>query len=148
MKKISDFKEHLVLLLEAGFIAANRMDEDSAVKLFKAASLLNKEATLPKVGLGYIHLLKLELKQACRVFEEVLKIEPHNDMAKTLLGLSMTLTTDQVAKGEQLLSDVGTHTSDDQIKLLADNAIDFVEKFVKKGIKPSAYQNNQPKKSH
>ncbi len=137
MKKIEDFRKHLVLILEAGFIAVNQQDEDSALKLFKAAALLNPESTLPKVGIGYLHLHKLELKQACKAFEDVLEKEPYNDMAKAFLGLSMTMTTDKVAEGEKILTDTQLSTSDEQVKTLAASALDFVDRFVKKNTKQS-----------
>ncbi len=132
MSDLKNFKEHFVLLLEAGFIAVNQADEDSAVKLFKASELLNPKSTLPKIGLGYLYLHKLELKQSCKMFKEVLEVEPDNEMAKTFLGLAMTFTTDQVSEGEKILSDAATDSSDKQVKTLAETALDFVEKFVKK----------------
>ena len=132
MKKIEDFKKHFVLLLEAGFVAVNQADEDSALKLFKAAALLNPHSTLPHVGFGYLHLHKLELKQACKAFEDVLAKEPHNEMAKAFLGLTMTMTTDKVAEGEKILTEAAQHSSDPQVKTLADSALVFVDKFVKK----------------
>lgn len=137
MKNISSFKDHFVLLLEAGFIAVNQADEDSAIKLFKAAALLNSNSTLPQVGIGYLYLHKLELKQACKAFEEVLAKEPHNDMAKTFLGLSMTMTTDQVAQGEKILTETATSTTDSQVKTLAESALDFVDNFIKKSPPPA-----------
>ena len=93
-----DFKKDWVLLLEAGFIAVNQADEDAALKLFKAAELLQPHNALPKVGFGYLHLHKLELKQACKMFEEALEIEPTNDMAKALLGISMSLAPTSLDK--------------------------------------------------
>lgn len=132
MKKTEDFKKHFVLLLEAGFVAVNQADEDSALKLFKAASLLNPSSSLPHIGLGYLHLHKLELKQACKAFEDVLAKEPHNEMAKAFLGLSLTMTTDRVAEGEKILTEAASHSSDQQVKTLADSALVFVDKFVKK----------------
>jgi uncharacterized membrane-anchored protein len=132
MIDLEKFKDQFVLLLEAGFIAVNQADEDSAIKLFKAAALLNSKSTLPQIGFGYLYLHKLELKQACKIFEEILKKEPHNDMAKTLLGLSMTMTADQVAQGEKMLTDTAKTSSDSQIKTLAESALTFVDQFVKK----------------
>jgi uncharacterized membrane-anchored protein len=142
MNELIKFKEHFVLLLEAGFIAVNQADEDSATKLFKAAALLNKTSTLPQIGFGYLYLHKLELKQACKIFEEILKKEPHNDMAKALLGLSMTMTADQVAQGEKILSETAKSSSDSQVKTLAESALNFVEQFVKKS--PSGKMPHTP----
>jgi hypothetical protein len=131
MASWKDYKEDWILLLESGFIAVNQMDEDSAVKLFRAAELLNPESTLPKVGMGYLHLHKLELKQACKMFEDVLQKEPKNEMAKTLLGICMSLSPATLSKGEKLLEQ--THKSHDPlIKGLSGTAMDFAEKFIKK----------------
>lgn len=142
MSKLQTYKDDFVLLLETGFIAAGQTDEDAANKLFRAAQLLSPHNMLPKVGFGYIHLLKLELKQACRAFEEVLKSEPENNMAKALLGLSTSLTVKDAEKGEKLMEDAMKHTKDPSIKNMASTGIEFVEKFVKK--QPTPVQG-QPK---
>lgn len=134
---LQKFKEDFILFSEAGFIAINQSDEDAAVKLFKAAALLKPENTLPKVGLGYMHLCKLELKAACKAFEEVLAIEPNNEMARTFLGLAMALTPTEVSKGEKLLAESAKKSHDPMLKGLAETAIAFVEKFVKKGPTPT-----------
>lgn len=128
---IKKYKEDFILLSEAGFIAVNQADEDAALKLFRAAELLNPSNVLPKVGFGYLHLHKLELKQAVKAFEEVLDKEPHNEMAKAFLGLSMSMMPASIDKGERILEQT-LKSKDPLIKRLAGTAIDFVEKFVKK----------------
>lgn len=128
---IKKYKEDFILFTEAGFIAVNQADEDAALKLFKAAEMLNPENTLPKLGFGYLHLHKLELKQAVKAFEEVLDKEPHNDMAKAFMGLAMSMMPNAVSKGEKILEQ-SLKSKDPMIKKLADTAIDFVERFVKK----------------
>jgi tetratricopeptide (TPR) repeat protein len=125
------YKEDFTLMLEAGFIAVNQADEDAALKLFRAAELLNPENPMAKVGFGYLHLHKLELKQAVKAFEEVLEIEPDNEMAKAFLGLCMSMMPNSVDKGEKILEQT-LKSKDPMIKRLAGTAIDFVEKFVKK----------------
>ncbi len=136
MSNWKHYKEDYILFLEAGFIAVNQADEDAALKLFRAAEMLQPENSLPRVGFGYLHLHKLELKQGCRIFEEVLEKEPHNDMAKAFLGLCMSMTPNQVEKGEKLLEQ-SMKSKDPMIKNLANTAIDFVEKFVKKSPGPA-----------
>jgi tetratricopeptide (TPR) repeat protein len=132
MSKIQDYKDDFVLLLETGFIAAGQTDEDAASKLFKAAQILNPQNTLTKVGFGYIHLLKLELKQATKLFDEVLAVEPENDMARALLGLSTSLTVKEADKGEKLLEETLKKSKDPAIKNMAQTGLDFVQKFIKK----------------
>jgi Tfp pilus assembly protein PilF len=146
MADLHKFKEHFILLCEAGFIAVNQADEDAAIKLFKASELLNPKNSLPKIGLGYMHMMKLELKQACKMFEEVISHEPDNEMAKTFLGISYALTASEVSKGEQLLEKSAEKTHNPMIKNLAISALDFVEKFVKKAPTPVEMQKKQSEK--
>lgn len=141
---LKHYKEHFILMVEAGFIAVNQADEDSALKLFKASELLDPHNLLPKVGMGYMHLCKLELKQACKLFDEVLAKDPHNEMAKTFLGLSMSLNPTEVSKGEKILEESAQKSKDPMVKSLASSAIAFVDKFIKKN--PTPAQGNVKKK--
>jgi len=130
------YKEDWLLFTESGFIAVNQADEDASMKLFKAATLLNPEAPLPQVGLGYLHLHKLELKPAVKIFKEILEKEPRNEMAKAFLGLCMGMMPNMADKGEKILEQT-THSSDPMIKQLSVSAIDFVERFIKKAPGPA-----------
>lgn len=129
---LQKYKQHFITMVEAGFIAVNQADEDSAVKLFKASELLAPENLLPKIGLGYLHLCKLELKQACKIFDDVLAKEPNNEMAKAFLGLSYSLNPTEVTKGESILEEACQKSKDPMVKGLASSALEFVAKFVKK----------------
>lgn len=148
MANLQKFKDHFLLLCEAGFIAVNQADEDAAVKLFRASELLNPTNTLPKIGMGYLHMMRLELKQACKLFDEVLAKEPHNDMAKAFLGISYALTSTEMTKGEKILEQTSKKADDPMIKKLSQTALDFVEKFVKKSPSPVEIQKStsKPKK--
>lgn len=127
---IKKYKEDFILLAEAGFIAVNQADEDAALKLFKAAELLDANNVLPKIGFGYLHLHKLELKQAVKCFEEVLEKDPHNDMAKAFMGLCLSMMPNTINKGEKILEQ-SLKSKDPLIKQMAGSALDFVDKFVK-----------------
>src|SRR3984957_17046402 len=102
---LQKYKEHFILFGEAAFIAINQADEDAAIKLFKAAELLQPDNILPKIGMGYLHLCKLELKQAAKLFEEILVKDPHNEMARAFLGLSLSLNPAELTKGEKVLEE-------------------------------------------
>lgn len=130
-------------MLETGFIAVNQADEDSALKLFRAAEILNPENILPKVGFGYLHLHKLELTQAVRTFQEVLEKEPKNEMAKAFLGICMSLSPQQLEKGEKVLEET-MKSKDPMIKKLAHTAVDFVDKFVKTTPGPASGKRASP----
>jgi predicted Zn-dependent protease len=134
---IKKYKADFILMVEAGFIAVSQADEDSAVKLFKAAMLLDPHNLLAKLGMGYMHLCKLELKAACKIFNEILEENPEHEMAKTFLGIAMSLNPTDVKAGEKVLEESARTAKDPHIKTLANTAIDFVEKFVKKNATPS-----------
>ena len=140
MGQLQQFKDHFILMVEAGFIAVNQADEDAAVKLFKASELLDPQNSLPKIGRGYIHLCKLELKQAAKAFEDILAKDPTSEMAKTFLGLSLSLNPAEVVKGEKVLEESAKNSKDPMVKDLAASALDFVEKFVKKAPTPAQAQ--------
>lgn len=148
MGQLQKYKDHFILLAEAGFIAINQADEDAAVKLFKASELLDPQNVLPKVGMGYMHLCKLELKQAAKIFEEILAKHPDNEMAKTFLGLSLSLNPAEIVRGEKVLEESAQKCKDPAVKDLAKSALDFVEKFVKKAPSPAQGQSHAKKGKH
>jgi len=140
---LNKYKDHFIYMVEAGFIAVNQADEDCATKLFKAASLLEPKKNLPKVGMGYLYLCKLQLKLACKAFEEILQEDPNNEMAKTFLGLSMSLNPADVKQGEKILEESAKNSHDPMVKDLAKNALEFVEKFVNKAPTPLQSQGKK-----
>jgi tetratricopeptide (TPR) repeat protein len=137
MAQLQKYKEDSILFVEGGFIAASMADEDAALKLFRASQLLEPENELVKIGFGYIHLLKLELKQASDQFEGVLKKNPKNEMARALLGLSIAFTTKDADKGEKLLEEARKNSDDAQVKTMAATGIDFINKFIRKAPTPA-----------
>lgn len=132
MEDLAKYNEDFFLFLEAGFIAINQADEDAALKLFKACKLLRPDNTLTTVGLGYLHLHKLELKTAIEHFRSVIAKEPDNAMAQTFLGIALSLTPDQVTEGEKILELAAQNSTDDDVKQVANTTLDFVDEFVKK----------------
>ena len=132
MEQFKSTRQDFILLAEAGFIAINQADEDAALKLFRAAELMEPNNTLPKIGMGYLHFLKLELKQAGKIFEDVLAQEPGNEMAHAMLGLSMALSPTETLKGEKILEETAKNAKDPTVKTMALTAKEFVDKFVKK----------------
>ena len=139
---LNKYKEDFILLTEAGFIAVNQADEDAAKKLFHAALLLDATNTLPSIGLGYLAFHKLELTEAIKIFEEVLRKEPNNEMARTLLGITKSMTVNQVTEAEKLLHET-SQSSEENIKKLSGMALEFVDKFIKK--EPSPAEVKKPK---
>ncbi|MCH9621319.1 MAG: hypothetical protein S4CHLAM20_07380 [Chlamydiia bacterium] len=121
-----------LLFLEGGFVAVNNADEDSALKLFMAAQTLRPNNSFPKIGYGYMHMCKLELKAAEEAFNGVLKDEPTNEMAHSFLGICKSMMPGKTSEGEQMLDDIAKKTADSDIKTLVSRSHDFIENFIKK----------------
>lgn len=127
-QKIEDFKEDFSLLIEAGFVAVKQLDEMSASRIFHAAQAIHPTSTAPQIGLGYIALNKLEVKHATKIFEEVTKIEPENYLAQTFLGICFLLTKPKRKKGEKLIQEAMSKSSDPTIKNLGSISLQWAEK--------------------
>ncbi len=123
-----DFRQDFALLVEAGFIAVKQLDEISAKRLFQAAQLLNPTSTAPKVGLGYICLNKLEVKEATKIFEEIVQQEPEDDLSGTFLGICWLLTKPKRKKGEKLILDIMKRTTNPTVKNLGAISLEWAEK--------------------
>lgn len=130
--KLQDFKSDFPLLIEAGFVAVKQLDEVSARRIFQAAQVLSPGSSAPKIGLGYIALNKLEIKEASKIFEEVIKKEPENYLAQTFLGISYMLSKAKRKKGEQLVEEALKKTTEPTIKNLCEIAIEWAKKDLKK----------------
>lgn len=147
MANLQQYQQDFVLFLEAGFIAVNQMDELSALSLFQASRMLSPNNVLPAIGIGYLHLCKMELKQAARAFEEVLSYDPSNQMAKTFLGLVLALNPSEMTKGEKILHETAGQNEDMAVKKLSSDAIEFVDVYLKKAPSPlTTMQTKPPKK--
>ena len=131
-KKLEDFSEDFPLLLEAGFVAVKQLDETSARHLFQAAQLLNPDSNAPRIGLGYIALNKLEVKEATEIFTEITEDEPENDLATTFLGICYLLSKAKRKEGEELIQKIMKKTSDETIINLGTIALEWAEKDLKK----------------
>lgn len=129
---LEDFVEDFGLLIEAGFIAVKQLDETSAQRIFQAAQTISPRSTAPRIGLGYIALNKLEIKEATRIFREVTEKEPDNHLAQVFLGMCYLLTKPKRRKGEKLIADIKDKTKDPTIRNLAEIALEWSDKDLKK----------------
>lgn len=103
--KFAEFQDDFPLLIETGFIAIKQLDGISAKRLFDAAAILRPKDTSSKIGLGYIALNKMELKEATKIFQEVMKAEPDNYKACMFYGMCLILTPGLVKKGEEVIEE-------------------------------------------
>jgi lipopolysaccharide biosynthesis regulator YciM len=134
--KLDDFLDDFALLIEAGFVAVKQLDETSAQRIFKAAQVMNPLSVAPQIGLGYIALNKLELKEATKIFEEVTEKEPDNFLAKTFLGICFLLTKPKREKGENMIREAMEKSNDLTVKNLGRISLEWAEKDLKKNKAP------------
>ena len=128
---VDQFKEDFVLFIEAGFVAVKQLDEIAAKRLFKAASMLNPDNPASQLGLGYIALSKLQISEATKIFERVLKKDPEHHLAQALLGICFLLTKNKRKKGESMILAAKAKSDDPTIKNLADICIEWADKDLK-----------------
>lgn len=130
---LEEFKEDYALFIEAGFIAVKQLDEIAARRLFKAAELLNPDNPASQLGLGYIALNKLQITEATKIFEAILKKDPQHHLAEALLGICFLLTKGKMKKGEKMILEAKEKSKDPTIKNLANVCMDWAQKdLVKK----------------
>jgi len=136
MSELAEFKDDFSLFIEAGFIAVKQLDETSALRLFDAAQVLNPDHSAPKIGIGYVALNKLEVKQATKIFTEVTEKEPTNWLAQTFLGICYLLTKPKRKKGEKLIHEAIEKTTDPTVKSLGTISLEWAEKDLYKAGAP------------
>lgn len=129
---LTECREDFSLLIETGFVAVKQLDEISASRIFQAAQAINPTSTAPQIGMGYIALNKLEIKQATKIFETVVAQEPENYLAVTFLGICFLLTPSKRKQGQQLIKDAMKKTDDSTIKNLGEVSLEWAEKDLKK----------------
>ncbi len=122
---LDHFKEDFALFIEAGFVAVKQLDEIAARRLFKAAELLNPDNSASQLGFGYIALNKLQVNEAAKIFEGILKNEPQHYLAQALLGICFLLSKTKRKKGEKLIMDAKEKSDDPTIKNLADVCMEW-----------------------
>lgn len=142
MAQMQDFKEDLPLLVETGLIAIKQGDEDSARKLFQAVGILDPENTAYKMGFGLIAMHKMDLKNAEKYFQEILKKESTNYRAQAFLGftyiLSVVKETDpskraeNLQKGAEIVNEVIEKADSPTTKKLAESLMEWVKELEEK----------------
>lgn len=130
------FYEDFTFLMEAGFIAVKQLDETSAIRLFRAAQLISPKSTAPRIGLGWIALNKLEVKEATAAFENVVEQEPENYLAVVFLGMCFLLTKPKRKKGEKLIHEAMEKTTDPTVKNLGEISLEWAKKDLSKKESP------------
>jgi len=131
-EKLEELKEDFPLLIEAGFVAIKQLDAISASRIFVAAQMISPDHVAPKIGLGYIALNQLNVKEATEIFEFVAEKEPENKLGQTFLGICYLLSKLKRKKGEKLIKSAIESTEDPTVKALGEVSLKWAERDLKK----------------
>jgi Flp pilus assembly protein TadD len=145
-QKIEELKEDFSLLIEAGFLAVKQLDAISSSRIFVAAQMISPGHTAPQIGLGYIALNQLNIKEATHIFELIIDKEPENYLAQTFLGMCYLLSKPKRKKGERIIKEAIEKTSDSTIKNLGMISLEWAEKDLKKAKAPFFSQQEEKSK--
>ena len=118
-----------------------------ALPAFSCGAGHESQQYAPQIGLGYIALNKLELKEATKIFEEVVKKEPENYLAQTFLGICFLLNKPKRKKGEKLIHEAMEKSSNPTIKNLGAISLEWAEKDLKKKEAPFFAARNTGEKA-
>lgn len=130
--EFSEFREDASFLTQCGFIGTKQLDEVNASRIFTSLKLIAPSLTISKLGLAYIALLKMEIKKATPMFQEIFELEPNNYLVKCFLGVCYMLTKDEFKKGEKMIMEAKEQTDDQTIKTLAVSFLDWAKKDLAK----------------
>jgi len=142
-EKLEEFKDDFSLLIEAGFVAVKQLDAISSSRIFIAAQMISPGHTAPQIGLGYIALNQLNVKEATHIFENVTEKEPENYLAQTFLGMCYLLSKPKRKKGEKIIKEAMKKSDDPTVKSLGEISLEWAEKDLTKAKAPFF---EQPKK--
>lgn len=128
---MKSFDEDFALFIEAGFVAVKQVDEPSARKLFYAAEAIRPDHPAPLVGLGYIALNRLEVKEAVEYFKEVLEMDPDYHLARAFLGIAYLLKKTTRKEGYDQVKQAMKETDDETVKNLCEKSLEWADKDLK-----------------
>lgn len=134
--KLEGFKDDFSLLIEAGFVAVKQLDAISSSRIFIAAQMISPGHTAPQIGLGYIALNQLNVKEATHIFESVTEKEPENYLARTFLGMCYLLSKPKRKKGEKIIKEAMEKSDDPTVKSLGEISLEWAEKDLTKAKAP------------
>lgn len=129
---IAELRGDFAALIEAGLVAVNQLDEDSAIKLFSAAQVLEPDSSAPRVGFGFIALNKLEIEKAIGLFQVVVDHEPDHHLARAFLGISLSFDPKTRPQGTKLIQEANGKTDDPSVKNLCKISMEWIDKDLKK----------------
>lgn len=79
-------RQHLVLLLEVGYIYVGMQRFKEARQVFEGVQLLAPESDVPVIALGGVAFCEGDFKKAIQIYQKALKLVPDSLFAKAYLG--------------------------------------------------------------
>lgn len=79
-------REHLALLMEAGYIYMGMRRYKEAKEIFEGVSVLKQESEIPLVALAGVSFCQGKLQEAIRIYQKALKLNGESLYAKAYLA--------------------------------------------------------------
>lgn len=83
---VSMQREHLAIMMEAGYIYLGMQRFKEAKEVFEGVSVLKPESEIPLVAMGGVAFCQGKLKEAVRIYKRAVKMNPESIYAKAYLG--------------------------------------------------------------
>ncbi len=99
-------REHLALLMEAGYVYLGMQRLKEAKEIFEGVAVLKPESEIPLVALAGVSFCKGKLKEAIQIYQKALKINPQSLYAKAYLGEACFFSGEK-EEALRLLKEVG-----------------------------------------
>ena len=96
---------HLALLMEVGYVYLGMQKYKEAKEVFEGVSCLKQESEIPLVALAGVFFCQGKLKEAVRIYNKALKLNPESLYAKAYLAESLFFDGDSDA-AKKLLKEV------------------------------------------
>ncbi|MBI4212515.1 MAG: tetratricopeptide repeat protein [Deltaproteobacteria bacterium] len=138
-------RQHLVILMEAGYVYLGMKRYDDARSVFEGVSALAPDSDVPLVALGGVHFCEGRLKEAIACYEQALKLDPGSLFAKVYLGEAL-LFAGRMDDGMVLLKEVEKKDGTGAAGHFASTLIDAVKNGV--SLKPKGRKHVAPSKLH
>ena len=86
---VSLSQQHLALLMEAGYIYLGMQRYQEASEVFEGVHALKQESEIPLVALAGVSFCQGKLKEAKKIYEQALKLNPDSLYGKAYLAESL-----------------------------------------------------------
>ncbi|MBI4224214.1 MAG: tetratricopeptide repeat protein [Deltaproteobacteria bacterium] len=148
---VSLSQQHLALLMEAGYIYLGMQRYQEAREVFEGVHVLKQDSEIPLVALAGVSFCQGKLKEAQKIYEKALKLNPDSLYGKAYLAETLFFDGHK-AEAAQLLKEVDRAESKGPVGDFARSLLEAIDKgFTPEKLSQAkelkAYYDKQKKKN-